>query len=256
MLLAIDIGNTNVVCGLFEGPTLRAHWRLATESRRTDNEYGILLLNLLQNAGFTPDRITGCILSSVVPALTGTFDSLVQAYFHRTPVIVGPETDSGLILRYANPKEIGSDRIVNAAAAHARYQSDLIIVDFGTATTFCAVTKSAEYLGGVIAPGLGISADALFSRTAKLPKVEIIRPKTVIGKDTIGGIQSGLLFGYVGLVDGIVRRMERELGRTSMVIATGGLATVIAQETETIREVLPFLTLEGLELLYHRNRLT
>ena len=141
MLLAIDIGNTNVVCGLFEGSTLRAHWRLATESRRTDNEYGILLLNLLQNAGFTPDRITGCILSSVVPALTGTFDSLVQAYFHRTPVIVGPETDSGLILQYANPKEIGSDRIVNAAAAHARYQSDLIIVDFGTATTFCAAQQ-------------------------------------------------------------------------------------------------------------------
>ena len=211
---------------------------------------------MLQNAGFTPDQITGCILSSVVPALTATFDSLVQTYFHKTPVIVGPETDSGLTLRYANPKEIGSDRIVNAAAAHARYHSDLIIVDFGTATTFCAVTKSAEYLGGVIAPGLGISADALFARTAKLPKVEIIRPKTIIGKDTIGGIQSGLLFGYVGLVDGIVRRMERELGRTSKVVATGGLATVIAQETETIQEVLPFLTLEGLALLYQRNRLT
>ncbi|HRC44968.1 MAG TPA: type III pantothenate kinase, partial [Nitrospira sp.] len=171
MLLAIDIGNTNVVWGLFEDSTLRGHWRLATESRRTDNEYGILLLNLLHNAGFTPEQITGCILSSVVPALTGTFDSLVQTYFHQTPVIVGPDTDSGLTLRYANPKEIGSDRIVNAAAAYARYRSDLIIVDFGTATTFCAVTKSAEYLGGVIAPGLGISADALFSRTAKLPKV-------------------------------------------------------------------------------------
>jgi type III pantothenate kinase len=255
MLLAIDIGNTNVVCGLFEGSTLRGHWRLATEARRTDNEYGILLLNLLQKAGFTPDLITGCILSSVVPALTATFDSVVQTYFGRTPVTVGPDTDSGLTLRYANPKEIGSDRIVNAAAAYARYHSDVIIVDFGTATTFCAVTKSAEYVGGVIAPGLGISADALFARTAKLPKVEIIRPKTVIGTDTIGGIQSGLLFGYVGLVDGIVRRMERELGRTSIVVATGGLATVIAQETETIREVLPFLTLEGLELLYRRNRL-
>ncbi|MGZ9188622.1 MAG: type III pantothenate kinase, partial [Nitrospira sp.] len=172
------------------------------------------------------------------------------------PVIVGPESDSGLIIRYANPKEIGSDRIVNAAAAYARYRSDLIIVDFGTATTFCAVTKSAEYLGGVIAPGLGISADALFSRTAKLPKVEIIRPKTVIGVDTVGGIQSGLLFGYVGLVDGIVRRMERELGHSTIVIATGGLASIIAKETECIREVRPFLTLEGLELLYHRNHLT
>jgi type III pantothenate kinase len=253
MLLAIDIGNTNVVWGLFEGSTLRGHWRLATESRRTDNEYGILLLNLLQNAGFTPVQITGCIFSSVVPALTATFESMVQTYFHHTPVIVGPETDSGLVIRYANPKEIGSDRIVNAAAAYARYRSDLIIVDFGTATTFCAVTKSGEYLGGVIAPGLGISADALFSRTAKLPKVEIIRPKTVIGADTVGGIQSGLLFGYVGLVDGIVRRMERELGHPTTVIATGGLASIIAQETESIREVRPFLTLEGLELLYHRH---
>ena len=256
MLFAIDIGNTNVVCGLFEGATLQAHWRLATESRRTDNEYGILLLNLLHHAGFAPGQITGCILSSVVPALTATFDSLLQTYFAHTPVMVGPDTDSGLTLRYANPKEIGSDRIVNAAAAYARYRSDLIIVDFGTATTFCAVTGSGEYLGGVIAPGLGISADALFARTAKLPKVEIIRPKTVIGTDTIGGIQSGLLFGYVGLVDGIVHRMERELGRRSTVIATGGLATVIAKEAETIQKVLPFLTLEGLEFLYHRNRLT
>ncbi len=256
MLLAIDIGNTNVVWGLFEGSTLRGHWRLATESRRTDNEYGILLLNLLQNAGFVPAQITGCILSSVVPALTATFECMVQTYFHHIPVTVGPDIDSGLIMRYANPKEIGSDRIVNAAAAYARYQCDLIIVDFGTATTFCAVTRSAEYLGGVIAPGLGISADALFSRTAKLPKVEIIRPKTVIGTDTIGGIQSGLLFGYVGLVDGIVRRMERELGHSTTVIATGGLASIIAQETESIREVRPFLTLEGLELLYRRHRLT
>lgn len=177
MLLAIDIGNTNVVCGLFNGSTLQAHWRLATESRRTDNEYGILLLNLLQNAGFTPDQITGCILSSVVPALTATFDSLVQTYFHKTPVIVGPETDSGLTLRYANPKEIGSDRIVNAAAAHARYHSDLIIVDFGTATTFCAVTKSAEYLGGVIAPGLGISADALSPVPRSYPRLKSSGPK-------------------------------------------------------------------------------
>ncbi|MCC2640949.1 MAG: coaX [Nitrospira sp.] len=256
MLLAIDIGNTNVVWGLFEGSTLQGHWRLATDSRRTDHEYGILLLNLLHHAGFAADQINGSILSSVVPALTATFESVVQTYFRHSTMIVGPEIDSGLTLRYANPREIGSDRIVNAAAAYARYRSDLIIVDFGTATTFCAVTKSAEYVGGVIAPGLGISADALFSRTAKLPKVEIIRPKTVIGADTVGGIQSGLLFGYVGLVDGIVRRMERELGYSSTVIATGGLASIIAKETESIREVHPFLTLEGLELLYRRNRLT
>ncbi len=255
MLLAIDIGNTNVVWGLFEGSTLKGHWRLATDTRRTDHEYGMLFVSLLQTEGLAPTQITGCILSSVVPALTSTFDSMVQIYFHHAPLTVTTDIDSGLTLRYANPKEIGSDRIVNAAAAYARYRSDLIIVDFGTATTFCAVTKSAEYLGGVIAPGLGISADALFSRTAKLPRVEIIRPKTVIGTDTIGGIQSGLLFGYVGLVDGIIARMTRELGHPSRIIATGGLAPVIAKETESIQEVRPFLTLEGLEFLYRRNTL-
>ncbi|MBX3235141.1 MAG: type III pantothenate kinase [Nitrospiraceae bacterium] len=254
MLLTIDIGNTNVVWGLFEGSTLKNDWRLATDARRTDDEYGVLFLNLLEAHGLTPAHIDGCILSSVVPALTATFETMVQRFFHQTPLIVSMDIDSGLTLRYANPREIGSDRIVNAAAAYARYRTDLIIVDFGTATTFCAVTKAGEYLGGVIAPGLGISADALFSRTAKLPKVEIIRPKTVIGIDTVGGIQSGLLFGYVGLVDGIVRRMERELGQTCRVIATGGLAPVIAKETESIQEILPDLTLEGLEFLYRRNR--
>ena len=254
MLLTIDIGNTNVVWGLFEGPTLKGDWRVATDARRTDDEYGVLFLNLLEAVGLKPTDIDDCILSSVVPALTATFDDMVQRFFHHTPLIVSTEIDSGLTLRYANPREIGSDRIVNAAAAYARYRTDLIIVDFGTATTFCAVTKAGEYLGGVIAPGLGISADALFSRTAKLPKVEIIRPKTVIGIDTVGGIQSGLLFGYVGLVDGIVRRMERELGHSCRVIATGGLAPVIAKETESIQDILPYLTLEGLEFLYRRNR--
>jgi type III pantothenate kinase len=254
MLLTIDIGNTNIVWGLFDDSRLNADWRVATDSRRTDDEYGALFLNLLQAKGLTPAHIDGCIFSSVVPALTATFESMVQRFFQQTSMLVTPEIDSGLILRYANPREIGSDRIVNAAAAHARYQEDVIIVDFGTATTFCVVTKDGEYLGGVIAPGLGISADALFVRTAKLPKVEIIRPKTVIGIDTVGGIQSGLLFGYVGLVDGIVRRMEREIGHSCRVIATGGLAPTIAKETESIQEVLPYLTLEGLEFLYRRNR--
>jgi type III pantothenate kinase len=256
MLLTIDIGNTNVVWGLFEGSRLECDWRLATDSRRTDDEYGVLFVNLLQARGLNGRHIDGCILSSVVPALTGTFDSMVQRCFQQTPLIVTPDFDSGLILRYANPREIGSDRIVNAAAAYARYPEDLIVVDFGTATTFCAITKAGEYLGGVIAPGLGISADALFARTAKLPKVEIIRPKTVIGVDTVGGIQSGLLFGYVGLVDGIVRRMERELGHSCRVVATGGLAPVLTKETETIQEIRPYLTLEGLEFLYRRNRKT
>jgi type III pantothenate kinase len=252
MLLAIDIGNSNIVWGIFEGQTLRGHWRLATDQRRTEDEYGMLFLSLLERAGYHASQVTGAIVSSVVPVLTSTFEVMVQTYFLHTPVMVSPEIDSGLTLHYANPKEIGSDRIVNAAAAHDRYHANLIIVDFGTATTFCVVTKLGEYLGGVIAPGLGISADALFARTAKLPKVEILRPKSVVGKDTIAGIQSGLLFGYVGLVEGILHRMQQELAYSCRVIATGGLATIIARETTSIHEVRPLLTLEGLELLYRR----
>ncbi|HET6675191.1 MAG TPA: type III pantothenate kinase [Nitrospiraceae bacterium] len=252
MLLTIDIGNSNIVWGIFEGQTLLSHWRLATDQRRTEDEYGMLFQSLLERAGYNAAQVTGAILSSVVPVLTSTFEDMVQTYFLCCPVIVTPAIDSGLTLQYENPKEIGSDRIVNAAAAHDRYHANLIIVDFGTATTFCVVTRAGEYLGGVIAPGLGISADALFTRTAKLPKVEIVRPKSVVAKDTISGIQSGLLFGYVGLVEGVLRRIEHELGFSCRVIATGGLSEVIARETESIHEVRPLLTLEGLELLYRR----
>jgi type III pantothenate kinase len=253
MLLVIDIGNSNIVCGIFEGQTLLSHWRLATDQRRTDDEYGMLFLSLLERASYNATQVTGAILSSVVPVLTSTFEDMVQTYFLHSPVIVTPEINSGLTLRYANPKEIGSDRIVTAAAAHDRYHANVIIVDFGTATTFCIVTKAGEYLGGVIAPGLGISAETLFTRTAKLPKVEIIRPKSVVGTDTVSGIQSGLLFGYVGLVEGVLRRIEQELGFSCRVVATGGLSTIIARETESIHEVRPLLTLEGLELLYRRT---
>ncbi|MGD9725147.1 MAG: type III pantothenate kinase [Nitrospiraceae bacterium] len=253
MLLAIDVGNSNIVWGMFEGQRLLSHWRLATDQRKTDDEYGTLFLSLLERAGYQATQITGAILSSVVPVLTSTFEEMVRQDFPRAPVLVTPEIASRLTLPSANPQEIGSDRIVNAAAAHDRYHADLIIVDFGTATTFCVVTGAGKYLGGVIAPGLGISADALFIRTAKLPKVDIVRPKSVIGNDTVSGIQSGLLFGYVGLVEGVLRRMEQELGFSCHVIATGGLSTIIARETESIHEVRPLLTLEGLELLYRRT---
>ncbi len=252
MLLVIDIGNTNVVLGVFEGPRLRAHWRLATDTKSTSDEYGILLSNLLASADIDVRGITGAIVSCVVPPLTATFETVVEQYFHRRAMFVTSDTDTGLTIRYANPKEIGSDRLVNAAAAYHKYRRDLIIVDFGTATTFCAITKQGEYLGGVIAPGLGISAEALFARAAKLFKVELTKPKTVIGTDTAGSIQSGLLFGYAGLVDTLVRRIEQELGRTTYVIATGGLSSVIAPETTTIQKIEPLLTLEGLELLYRR----
>lgn len=254
MLLAIDIGNTNIVWGIFEGSTLIAHWRTATDPKTTADEYGVLCLNLLTRSGRVPEQITGAIISSVVPALTGTFESMVETYFHHTPLFVSADMDMGLTLKYSNPNEIGSDRIVNAVAAYHKYRCNLIIVDFGTATTFCAVTQAGEYLGGVIAPGLSISAEALFTRAAKLSKVELARPKTVIGSDTASSIQAGLLYGYAGLVDALVRRMEQELGRTSYVIATGGLAPVIAPETTSIQKIEPLLTLEGLELLYRRAR--
>jgi len=189
MLLVIDIGNTNVVWGIFEGSTLLAHWRLATDPKTTADEYGVLCLNLLARSGRTPQQVTDAIISSVVPALTGTFDAMIETYFHRTPLVVSSDMDVGLTLKYANPKEIGSDRIVNAAAAYHKYKTDLIIVDFGTATTFCAVTATGDYLGGVIAPGVGISAEALFARAAKLSKVELARPKSVIGTDTASSIK-------------------------------------------------------------------
>ncbi|MDH4153235.1 MAG: type III pantothenate kinase [Nitrospira sp.] len=252
MLLAIDIGNTNIVVGIFEGPTLLSHWRLATDPKTTADEYGVLCLSLMARNGRFPEHITGAIISSVVPALTETFESMVETSFRCTPITVSSDLETGLTLKYLNPKEIGSDRIVNAAAAYEKFRRDLIIVDFGTATTFCAVTGTGEYLGGVIAPGLGISAEALFSRAAKLSKVELARPKTVIGVDTAGSIQSGLIFGYAGLVDTLIQRIEAEMGRSSFVIATGGLAQVIASEARTIQHIEPFLTLQGLELLYRR----
>ena len=253
MLLAIDIGNSNVVWGIFENQTLKQHWRLNTDPAGTSDEYGASFKGLLRASGIGPDQVTGVILSSVVPSLIPTFEQMSETLFNHKPLVVSPDLDTGLKLSYTNPRELGSDRLVNAAAAYARYKSALIIIDLGTATTFCAVTQAGEYLGGVIAPGLGIAADALFSRTAKLPKVDLVRPKTVIGKDTTSSIQSGLIFGYAGLVDGIVVRMQQELGQKARVIATGGLSSVVAPESRTIQEVNPFLTLEGLEWLYRRT---
>lgn len=253
MLLAIDIGNSNVVWGVFAGRELRGHWRLATDQRRTADDYGVMFLGLLRAAGLEPAGVTGVIISSVVPSLTPVFEQLVQTYFQRQALVVSAETPTGLTLRYRNPQEIGSDRLVNAAAAYAAYRTALVIVDFGTATTFCAITGAGEYLGGAIAPGLGLGADALAARTAKLPKIELARPKTAIGFDTITSMQSGLIYGYAGLVDELVSRIARELGQTPRVIATGGLASLVAPETRLIDEVRPFLTLEGLELLYRKS---
>jgi len=254
MLLAIDIGNSTVAWGVFQGPALKGHWRVATDPSKTSDDYGLVVVNLLRDAGIQPDVVSGVILSSVVPALTSAFERMAEAYFHRLPLIVSSDLDTGLSLRTTNPRELGSDRLASAAAAYARYQTALIIVDLGTATTFGAVTQAGDYLGGAIAPGLGIAAEALFSHTAQLPRVDMIRPKSVIGRDTVSSIQSGLIFGYAGLVDGIVSRMLAELGGRARVLATGGWASVVCPESRTIQEIRPLLVLEGLAWLYRRAR--
>ena len=254
MLLAIDIGNTNIVWGVFDGTKLLADWRVGTDHSKTTDEYAILLLDLLRIEGISPDCVDGVILSSVVPPLMPLFEELSETYLHCLPLIVSTEVETGLTIKYTNPREVGSDRIVNAAAAYRQYGGPIIIVDFGTATTFCAVTAAGEYLGGAIAPGLRISAEALYARTAKLPKIELARPKSAIGQDTVASMQAGLIFGYAGLVDELVQRIQHELGCECFVLATGGLAGLIAPESRTIREVRPHLTLEGLARLWALNR--
>lgn len=254
MLLAIDIGNTNIVLGGFQGRRLKGNWRIATRLAKTSDEYGILLLDLFRAKGLRADRIEGVILSSVVPPMTPIFNEMSLRYFHSDPLIVDGGIETGLINRYEPPRDVGADRIVNAVAAYQRYGGPVIIVDFGTATTFCAVSKKGEYLGGSIAPGITISAEALSKEASKLPKVELARPKSVIGQDTVSSIQSGMLYGYAGLVDAMVTRMKKELEPRSKVVATGGQARLILSETKTIDEVRPFLTLEGLQILYERNK--
>ncbi len=252
MLLTIDIGNSHIAWGVFDHQTLHGSWRLATETTKTSDEYGILFVSLLGSTGIHPEDIEGSIISSVVPPATPILEQVAETFFHHCPLLVTSEFPLGLTLRYDNPQEIGTDRLVNAAAAYHRYKTSLIIVDFGTATTFCTVTRQGEYLGGAIAPGLKSSANTLHFQTAKLPNVELVRPKGVIGTDTVSSIQSGLIFGFTGLVDELVTRIQRETAQPATVIATGGLAPVIAPISRTIQEVRPFLTLEGLELLYRR----
>lgn len=254
MLLAIDIGNTTIVIGVFRERVLIGEWRIVTSTVRSADEYGVLLEELLRTAGLTRDGIDGVILSSVVPPLTPVFEEMAGRYCRVPPIVVSSELNHGLVLGYDLPRDVGADRIVNAVAARARTSGPVIVVDFGTATTFDVVTAQGEYLGGAIAPGLEISAEALFRRTAKLPKVELTRPKVAIGRDTTASLQSGLIFGYAGLVDALVNRITIELGADARVIATGGLAGLVAADCQTIHEVVPALTLEGLRVLYERNR--
>jgi type III pantothenate kinase len=254
MLLAIDIGNTNMVLGVFDQEKLVENWRVGTNTQITSDEYAMIFKDLFNFAGLEFKQITGVIISSVVPPILPVIIEMTRKYFRIEPLVVTNEIRTGITIRYDSPKEVGADRIVNAAAAYKLYGGPLIIVDFGTATTFCAVTKEGEYLGGAITPGIKISAEALFQRASKLPRVELKKPSKVIGADTISAMQAGIVYGYAGLVDGIVERMKKELSMEAKVVATGGLAEFVSPETKTIQEIKPHLTLEGLRLLYQLNR--
>jgi type III pantothenate kinase len=254
MLLAIDIGNTNVTLGVFEGEQLRATWRMATDINQMSDEYAAMLITLLNQLGMKTSDIKEAAMCSVVPPLMGTFEDLVRRYFKASPVVVRPGVKTGVRIVYPNPREVGADRIVNCAAAHHLYHGPVIIVDMGTGTTFDIVSKDGEFIGGVIAPGIAIAAQALYTRTAALPRVELLPPERAIGTTTVTAMQSGIVFGYIGLVEGLLARIQRELPDKALVVATGGYAGLIAAGTKLIDEVNPDITLVGLRLIYQMNK--
>jgi type III pantothenate kinase len=254
MLLAVDVGNTQTVLGLYEADELVEHWRAATEAERTGDELAALLGRLLELRGRTFAEIDGIVLSSTVPLLVRAYEELAERYVSAPLLVLGPGVRTGIPVQYDDPRDVGADRIANAVAARERYGAPCIVVDFGTSTNFDAVSAAGEYVGGVLAPGIEVSMDALFLRAARLRRVDFAEPTTVIGKTTASALQSGLVYGFAGQVDGIVRRMRGELGDTARAIATGGLAGLIAPHSETIERVDPLLTLEGLRLVWELNR--
>ena len=260
MLLAFDVGNTNIVLGVFKDGEMITNWRLETDNRKSADEYGMIINQLFQYENLDFADVEDVIIATVVPSILYTLQHLSQKYFNTRAIVIGPGIKTGLIVKYDNPKQVGADRIVNAVAAHAKYGGPLIVIDLGTATTFCAITANAEYIGGTIAPGLKISSDALFEKTAKLPRVELEEPGHVICRNTNASMQSGLVYGHMGMIDFIVRKMKAELKEYSetdqepIVIATGGLATLIDNGIDCIDYVDKLLTLEGLEVLYRKNK--
>lgn len=254
MLLVVDVGNTNTVLGLFDGAELVHDWRIRTVVDHTVDEYGMLIYNLYKTSRISSRKIRDIIISCVVPPMLNILEPLCRKYFSLKPLIVGPGVKTGMPIFYDNPKEVGADRIVNAVAGYEKYKQDLIIVDFGTATTFDYVSARGEYMGGCITPGIMISSEALFERAAKLPRVELSKPRSIVAKDTVSSMQAGIMYGYAGLVDGICERMKAEVKSNPLVVATGGLAKIVAPETRNINVVDDMLTLEGLRIIYLRNQ--
>jgi len=254
MLLTIDVGNTNLTIGLYEGETLANHWRLATDHARMPDEYGLQFQGLLANVGHDPGDLTGIALASVVPPLTGRVIQACREYLKQEPLVVDTGVKTGVRIRYEDPKTVGADRVCDAAAVMKLYGGPACVVDFGTATTFNAITREGDYLGGAITAGINLAAEALFTHAAKLPRIDLQRPPNVIGRNTTHAMQSGLLFGYVSMVEGMVTRFRVELGEDMKVIATGGLAEVVAKETPVIEIIAPWLTLDGLRIIWELNR--
>lgn len=253
MILVMDIGNSNIVMGIYDQDVLTHHWRMETDRHKTEDEYGMKIKAFLHDVGLKFTDITGIIMSSVVPPIMFSLERMALKYFGIKPLVVGPGLKTGLNIKYDNPREVGADRIVNAVAAIHEYGGPLIIVDFGTAITYCYINEAHQYMGGAIAPGIGISTEALYSRAAKLPRIEITRPENIIGKNTVSAMQAGIVYGFVGQAEGIITRMNQQSQEIPLVIATGGMAPLIAAESKLIDKVEPFLTLKGLYLIYKRN---